>query len=138
MYKTILVPIDIAHLDESRHIVDVALEHATPDARIVLLNVIEDIPRWAAIKLPADLHDKSVASAQEKLREVAAASGREMEVAVRTGHNYNTIMDFAAELKPDLIIVSSHRPGFTEHLLGSTASRVVRHAACSVLVVREG
>ena len=136
MYKTILVPIDIAHLEESKNIIDVALEHATPDARIVLFNVIEEIPRWVAAELPADLHEKSVTSAKQKLHEVGAASGREMEVEVRTGHGYNTIMHYAEELQPDLIIVASHRPGMKERLLGSTASRVVRHAACSVLVVR--
>lgn len=136
MYNTILVPIDIAHLKESKTIIDVALEHATPDARIVLLNVIEDIPNWAAIELPADLMENSIASAKADLNAIAEASGRKMETVVRTGHSYNTIMDFAEELNPDLIIITSHRPGLQDYFLGSTAARVVRHANCSVLVVR--
>lgn len=136
MYKTILVPIDIAHLEKSKNIIEVALDHAAPDSRIVLLNVIEEIPNWAAIELPADLHDKSVAAAKQQLQDIAAASGREMDTEVRTGHGYSTIMDFADELHPDLIVIASHRPGLKDRLLGSTASRVVRHADCSVLVVR--
>ena len=36
----------------------------------------------------------------------------------------------------DLIIVASHRPGLQDYFLGSTAAKVVRHAKCSVLVIR--
>ncbi len=136
MYKTILVPIDIAHLEKSKNIIEFALEHAAPDSRIVLLNVVEDIPNWAAIELPAGFHEKSMAEAKQKLQEIAAASGRDMDAEVRTGHGYSTIMEFADELHPDLIVIASHRPGLKDRLLGSTASRVVRHADCSVLVVR--
>ncbi len=34
------------------------------------------------------------------------------------------------------IIVASHKPNVGDYLLGTTAARVVRHAACSVFVVR--
>ena len=37
----------------------------------------------------------------------------------------------------DLIVVGSHRPAMATYLLGSNASTIVRHAPCSVLVVRE-
>jgi nucleotide-binding universal stress UspA family protein len=36
----------------------------------------------------------------------------------------------------DLIVVGSHRPAMKDYLLGTNAARVVRHAHCSVLVVR--
>jgi nucleotide-binding universal stress UspA family protein len=35
-----------------------------------------------------------------------------------------------------LIVMNSHRPDLRDHLIGSNASQVVRHASCSVLVVR--
>ena len=37
----------------------------------------------------------------------------------------------------DLIVVGSHRPVMSDYLLGSNAKTIVRHAQCSVLVVRE-
>src|SRR5262245_56117697 len=44
----------------------------------------------------------------------------------------------ARALKADLIIISTHAYTGLEHaLLGSTTERVVRHAPCPVLVVRE-
>ncbi|WP_179655998.1 universal stress protein, partial [Salmonella enterica] len=36
----------------------------------------------------------------------------------------------------DMVIIASHRPDITTYLLGSNAAAVVRHAECSVLVVR--
>ena len=136
MYKNILVPIDTGHVVEGKSIIDLAVQHAADDAKITLLNVVEDIPNWAAVNLPADLIDKSIESVQSELKAIATASGIKMDVEVRTGHSYNTILDVAEEKKADLIIVASHRPGLQDYFLGSTAAKVVRHANCSVLVVR--
>ena len=136
MYKNILVPIDTGHVVEGKSIIDLAIQHAADDAKITLLNVVEDIPNWAAVNLPADLIDKSIDTVQSELKAIVNASGIKMDVEVRTGHSYNTILDVAEEKNADLIIVASHRPGLQDYLMGSTAAKVVRHATCSVLVVR--
>jgi nucleotide-binding universal stress UspA family protein len=57
---------------------------------------------------------------------------------VRLGHPYQEITDAARELKVDLIVISTHGyTGLKHVLLGSTAERIVRHAPCPVLTVRE-
>ena len=43
---------------------------------------------------------------------------------------------YAKKIGADLIIVASHKPNVGDYLLGTTAARVVRHATCSVFVVR--
>lgn len=136
MYKTILVPIDLAHVVEGESIIDVAIEHAAESARIILLNVVEDIPSWVAIQLPNDVIDSSLKHTAKELKAIAKASARSMEVEARTGRSYTTILEVADEKEADLIIIASHRPGLQDYFLGSTASKVVRHARCSVLVVR--
>jgi len=136
MYSTILVPIDMAHVAEGKSNIDLAAQHAAAGAKIILLNVVEDIPNWAAIELPAGLIDQSMESAQNELKAIATAAGLKMEVEVRTGHSYNTILEVAKEKNADMIIIASHRPGLQDYFLGSTAAKVVRHATCSVLVVR--
>ena len=136
MYKTILVPIDMAHVAEGKTNIDLAAQHAAAGAKIILLNVVEDIPNWAAVELPAGLIDQSIESAQSELKAIATAAGMKMEVEVRTGHSYNTILEVAKEKNADMIIIASHRPGLQDYFLGSTAAKVVRHATCSVLVVR--
>jgi nucleotide-binding universal stress UspA family protein len=136
MYKTILVPIEMAHVAEGKANIDLASQHAAEGAKIILLNVVEDIPIWAAVELPADLLDKSLDSSQQELKAIANATGMKMEALVRTGHSYKTILEVAKEKDVDLIIIASHRPGLQDYFLGSTAAKVVRHANCSVLVVR--
>jgi nucleotide-binding universal stress UspA family protein len=136
MYKTILVPIDMAHVAEGKANIDLAARHAATGSKIILLNVVEDIPNWAAVDLPAGLLDKSLEAARTELKAIAHASGMRMEVEVRTGHSYKTILEVANEKNIDLIIIASHQPGLQDYFLGSTASKVVRHALCSVLIVR--
>jgi len=136
MYKTILVPIDMAHVAEGKSTVDIAKKHADQGAKIILLNVVEEIPTWAASAIPEDIIDRSREDSRKQLEELASASGSNVEARIRTGHAYNTILDEAGQSNADLIIITSHRPGLQDYLLGSTAAKVVRHANCSVLVVR--
>jgi nucleotide-binding universal stress UspA family protein len=136
MFKTILVPIDMAHVAEGKAIIDIAAQHGAAGAKIILLNVAEEIPGWAAAELPAGLLEESRAKSEADLKAIAAASGMAMDVEVRTGHPYKTILEVAEEKGVDLIIVASHRPGLQDYFLGSTAAKVVRHAKCSVLVIR--
>ena len=46
------------------------------------------------------------------------------------------ILELAKKIPAHMIIIASHRPDITTYLLGSNAAAVVRHAECSVLVVR--
>jgi nucleotide-binding universal stress UspA family protein len=49
----------------------------------------------------------------------------------------DAIVDCAAELEVELIVMGKHRLGFVEHLLaGSVTEKVVRHAPCPVLIVQ--
>ena len=54
----------------------------------------------------------------------------------RIGRPAQVIVDIAAELHADLIVIGSHGFGVLDRVLGTTAARVVNHAPCSVLVVR--
>ncbi len=136
MYKTILLPIDIAHAGEVETIVNMAKAHGGTDVQIILLNVIEEIPNWAAVELPRGIVEKSFESSQESLNTIAKEAGAGTVAEVRVGHPYRTILEVADEKSVDLIIVTSHQPGLQDYFLGSTAAKVVRHAKCSVLVVR--
>ena len=42
----------------------------------------------------------------------------------------------AARKKCDVIVMASHKPAIRDYVLGANAAHVVRHAACSVMVVR--
>jgi len=88
---------------------------------------------------PIQPQDKNVA--QQRLldlsREVFKDNVR-MRVLVRKGLPFSEIAEAANSLDADMIVLTTHGyTGLTHILLGSTAERVVRHAGCAVLVVRE-
>jgi universal stress protein A len=57
---------------------------------------------------------------------------------MRVGYPFEEIILMANDPDIDLIIIGSHgRSGIKRLLLGSTAERVVEHAPCPVLVVKE-
>ena len=47
------------------------------------------------------------------------------------------IVKAAQQTNCDLIVMASHRPELSDFLLGPNAARVVRHAACSVMIIRD-
>lgn len=61
-----------------------------------------------------------------------------MELDVQSGVPHEQIVKDAAEKRIDLIVMAARgKTGIKEHLLGGTADRVIRHAACDVLIVRD-
>jgi nucleotide-binding universal stress UspA family protein len=55
------------------------------------------------------------------------------------GEPVGEIVDAAAALQADLIVVGTREPGFLERLLGGSISQgVARHASCDVLIVHPG
>ncbi|MGA2939699.1 MAG: universal stress protein [Syntrophobacteraceae bacterium] len=87
-------------------------------------NFIEEITQ-AALK---SIQEKYV----EKLPE-----GLPYEVNLRSGYAATEIIRVVEEKEIDLLVMGSHGlTGIAHVLFGSTADRVVRRAACSVLTVR--
>ena len=136
MYKIILVPIDMAHIEKGKAMIDIAMAQGNKDTQTILLNVVEEIPAWVASQLPSGILDESRQSTLEELKAIADTANINVDVEVRAGHPYKTILEVADKSGAELIIVASHQPGLEDYFLGSTAAKVVRHAKCSVLVVR--
>ena len=55
---------------------------------------------------------------------------------VRIGQAADVVVDLTTELGVDLVIIGAHGYGRIERLIGTTASKIVHRASCSVLVVR--
>ena len=135
MYDNILVPADFAHdvqTIESLQKADQLLSNGT----ITLLHVLDDIPAYALIELPDDIEIDHISGAKKDLQAIADKAGVKVKVEVRKGGSYANIIESSEENNTGLIIINSHRPGFKDYLLGSTAAKVVRHAQCPVLVER--
>ena len=73
----------------------------------------------------------------DKYAQKLRAEGYPVEAFVESGEVRDAIIDTAARWHADLILLGSHgHKGMGRLLLGSVAESVVRHANCSVLVVR--
>ncbi|MDK3075531.1 universal stress protein [Sedimentitalea sp. JM2-8] len=135
MYHNILVPISFDTERDTSGTLKLAKLLATPDAKITLLHVVEHIPGYAISYMPEDYLREARQAIQGQLDDMAADLPNADGVVIE-GHSGRSILDWADENKPDLIIIASHRPGMQDLLLGSTAAKVVRHAGCAVHVVR--
>ena len=86
------------------------------------------------------LRDKSFQEGEQLVARAAQqlqTAGFRTSTTVVDGDPRHTILDCATEWLPDLIVMGSHgRKGLDRFLLGSVSETIMRHAACSVEIVR--
>lgn len=136
MFSNILVPIDIAHTGHGAKAIQATKEIANSNSKVTLLTVLPSIPSYVASELPQDIQLNSSKIAEKQLTMLLQQSTLTASLVIKHGNPYHTILDVAEEIKADCIIISSHKPGWESYLLGSVAAKVVRHANCSVMVLR--
>lgn len=137
MFNSIIVPIDLSVAEIGKSLIGVARNLGNKDAKIKLVYIVEDVPAFINAELPSGLLDQKCAESKDELKAIARAAGlKPNDTEVRAGSAATAILSAAKETDADLIIIGSHKPGLQDYFLGSTASRVVRHAECPVLVVR--
>ncbi|NMW27706.1 universal stress protein UspF [Escherichia fergusonii] len=144
MSRTILVPIDISDSELTQLVIShVENEAKIDDAQVHFLTVIPSLPYYASLglaysaELPAmdDLKAEGKSQLEDIIQKFNIPTDR-IHIHVAEGAPKDKILELAKTLPADLIIIASHRPDITTYLLGSNAAAVVRHAECSVLVVR--
>jgi len=140
MFKSILVPIDLADTDLAKPaIATAATLSQTWNGTVRLLNVLPMTPVMLAEYVPPDFDVQQRKSSEAALGIIARECGLDagqVSHAVRQGGIYHEVLEEAKAFGADLIVMSSHRPAMRTYFLGSNAGHVVRYAKCSVLVVR--
>jgi nucleotide-binding universal stress UspA family protein len=144
MIKKILVPIDFS--DYSKNALKYAANFAKFfGAQISVIYVIEPLVypsdfSLGQVAIPTveyDMQDK----AKEELETLVKSEFGDLiesQVIIKAGKPFVEIIETAAELDVDLIIIATHGHTGVEHLLfGSTAEKVVRKAPCPVLSLRD-
>ncbi|MFC5736729.1 universal stress protein [Sinirhodobacter huangdaonensis] len=135
MYSNIIVPLAFDEDHNPDTALNVARALASDGARITLVHVMADVPGYAISYMPEGYATELRQTLQQQLDGLAADFEAGAGV-IRQGNAANEILDLAEEIQADCIVIASHRPGFGDYLIGSTAARVVRHAPCSVMVLR--
>lgn len=145
--KKILVPTDFSK--HAGYAVDFAAQLTKKmEAELVLLHVVEDasvssVRYTGEVELP-DMQDRLFIL---KLIEKATAdlqatfekySDITINKEIRIGNPYHSIREIITEHSVDLVVMGTHGTNnFGEALVGSNAEKVVRHAECPVVTLRE-
>ena len=141
MFKTILVPIDLADDSSWRKALPAAIGQVRdPGTRLYVMTVVDLNMNILAVRLPENFNREYREKTEHRLQEVVkqhVPSDIPVQHIVRDGRIYQEIIAVAREIKADLIVMASHNPSLKDYLLGPNSARVVRHADCSVLVVRD-
>ncbi|MGD9919361.1 MAG: universal stress protein [Paenirhodobacter sp.] len=135
MYSNIIVPLAFDEDHNPDTALNVTRALAAPGARVTLVHVMADVPGYAISYMPEGYGAELRATLQKQLDQLAGEFENGAGV-LRQGHPANEILDLIEEIGADCVVVASHRPGMGDYLIGSTAARVVRHAPCSVMVLR--
>lgn len=142
LWKSILVPTDFSAASFK------ALDYAYTlsdlfGARLTLAHIVVPVAAPDLVYGPVAWDEtEAMKAAKVRLKEIHEEKGSSASprprILVRRGHPYTEIDQIAKDIRSDLIVVSTHgRSGLRHLLLGSIAERVIRHAPCPVLVVRE-
>ncbi len=135
MYKHIMIAMALDH-GYGPQALKLAQCLLADGGQITALHVFEEPQGTVNAWIDADISNAAFEAAQAKMADRMADVPNAKGVAVK-GHGGRTIIDAAKAEGADLIIMGSHRPELVDFLLGSTASRVVRHAHCAVHVLRD-
>lgn len=137
MFDKIMVPIDLAHIDQMSKALDIASELAhTHASEICLVGVTPNTPGSVA-HTPAEFAQKLEDCAQE----VAKTRGVKAGSHAVTSHDPavdldKTLLATVSETGSDLVVMATHTPGFGDYIWSSHGGYLAQHSAASVFLVR--
>jgi len=152
MYRTILLAAALqdwdrysAHAMAAREVAATLAKGATHHLHV--LSVYDYHFKAPASGLPtemvAQLHEEDLRSTnrlmEQKIEDYIAplkAAGLEVTTFLRAGNPRSVIVETAAELKADALVIGSHsKRNFLDIALGGTAKHLSHHVSCTVVLV---
>lgn len=125
MYAMILVAVDLAKPDRARDLLAQALKLCDPDGTIRLMHVLR-----------GPVSDTQRASAMAGLLALGGANDPRILPVLREGPVAAQINAMAQADSADLVMLASRLPSMAEFFRETTATKLTRHSAISVLVAR--
>lgn len=141
--NTVLCAVDVNRLDDEAKVIRRAAQIAQMEnAQLDVITVIPDYGMSVVGGFFKQAHTNDALKHARNLlaKMVKTVLGEEANSKVRhlvgVGKAYHEVLETAKKDEADLIVIGAHNPDIKDYLLGPNAARVVRHARCSVYVVR--
>lgn len=136
-YKEILVPVDGSPLS------DLAFEKALSLIELtkgeVTVVYVSDAAKTDMIETLNDFDERRMQAAEkliERYKDKAENAGSKIKTMVQKGHAAEEIIILSKKF--DLIVMGNKgRGAISSFLIGSVAEKVIRHAVCPVLLIKE-
>jgi nucleotide-binding universal stress UspA family protein len=137
MYKTILVPTDLAHAAKLEKALAISADMAKLyDAKLHVVGVTASAPGSVAHN-PIEYAERLEAFAAEQSKKRGVEFKSHMitspDPVVDLDKNLKSV---ANDIGADLVVMASHIPGVSEYIFASNAGYLASHSDLSVFVVR--
>ena len=139
-FRKILCPVQF---DDSEQVALVLAAQMAKDmdATVYLLHVVPIMPAIGAPETAEVQHVRVEDDARLRLQKLSEEklAGLKSEIVTRAagpGETARAVLEVAAELDADLILLKTHgRSGLAHFIMGSVAEQIVRRANCAVLTL---
>ncbi|MCB4457302.1 universal stress protein [Leisingera sp. McT4-56] len=135
MYSNVLVALSLEH-GISEQALSTARALLSEGGQITAAHIHEPPNKQIMYYMEQNVVEKSYQKAQASLADRLQGEADVNSVILESQSAGRAITEYANKHKIDCIVLASHKPGMKEFFLGSTAALVVRHAHCSVHVLR--
>ena len=138
MFAEIVIPVDVTQIAAARRAIAVAKANVKNDGHILLLHAIAPIPSTYEDYLNEKIDSGFVSTAKKVLAELKESEQLPPSTTIRIDHGkpHRIILDCIKDADNQAIVMSSHNPKLSDIVMGSVAAHVVKHAICSVFVIR--
>ncbi|WP_024954661.1 universal stress protein [Sulfurospirillum arcachonense] len=141
MFKNILVPIHLEYKKNHEKLFEGALKVLEKEnGKISLFNVDENSAHPGIYPtIDENNQHEYKHGALEKLKEISdkyLVPMDKVSFIIKYGAVHQEILKQAEKMKADAIVMMATKPGMGSYFISSTAERVIRHAECSVFVIR--
>lgn len=140
MFTRIVVGVDGSRIAESAAQAAISLA-AQSRAQVYLVSVVEELPRYISAREEVAREEAEArqyfTTCHARLQRAAERRGVKLLAQILVGHEVQQVLNSLTTNKADLLIIGHAGHSAVSGIgLGSTASQLLRHAPCSVLIAR--
>lgn len=137
MYRTILFPVDLTHVDRLEKALAVAADLAKHyDARVFYVGVTATAPDEVAHNVGEFTEALEALAREQADQHGIRAEAKAMTTPDPSVEIDRTLMRAVEELGADLIVMASHHPGFWQNIISHHGATLAARADVSLFIVR--